>query len=610
MPLSSNNTRRDHTFGDLDDPIIGAAYQLKRYKGVHHYGKKRPLRPKPGEPVSLFATTSSEIAAQRMTLRYTLDEWSTITEIPFTKTKLVWDTLSWGWLQHWQANLPAQPEGTLLRYQVYARQPAASMDAGEAVICHADNQASSAAEATQYAIWYNQDQVPEWSRTARIYQIFVDRFNPGEGRQWLQTEDLARPFGGTLRGVIEKLTYIHDLGFNTIWLSPIFASTSHHGYDTSDYEQIEPRLGTQADFEALVAKAHQLGIRVILDFVANHVSNQHPAFRAALQSPESPYKDWFYWNPWPKYRSYFDVPEMPELRLTYGAPARKYLLGVAQKWLRLGIDGYRLDYASGPEQDFWVDFRRACREVNPECWTFGEVTLPADAQLSFAGGLDGTLDFLTCQALRETFALQTWPLSRFSGYLQDSLAYFPRDFSRPAFLDNHDMNRFIFAAGNHSERLKLALTLLYLLPGQPLVYFGTESSLSQPRSIHDKDSIGFDQARLPMNWQEIDAHRDIAELLRQLAALRERYPQLVAAQWEPWMVDDKQETAFWQISTPEANLYLALNRSESPRVLTVPQMILPSGSQIVNEVTQQYVQVQAEHLGLPAENALIFSVNT
>ena len=90
MHSSIPESLRDHTFGDLDDPIIGAAYQLKRHKGVHHYEKKRPLRPKPGEPVSLFATTSSEIAAQSLTLRYTLDEWSTITEIPFTKTKLVW----------------------------------------------------------------------------------------------------------------------------------------------------------------------------------------------------------------------------------------------------------------------------------------------------------------------------------------------------------------------------------------------------------------------------------------------------------------------------------------------------------------------------------------
>jgi glycosidase len=369
-------------------------------------------------------------------------------------------------------------------------------------------------------------------------------------------------------------------------------------------------MGTQADFQVLVAKAHQLGIRVILDFVANHVSNQHPAFRAALQSPESPYSDWFYWDAWPHYRSYFDVSEMPELRLTYGSPARNYLLEVAQNWLRLGVDGYRLDYASGPEQDFWADFRRACRAVNPECWIFGEVTKPADEQLSFSGGLDGTLDFLTCEALRETFAFQSWPLSRFAGYLQDSLAYFPRDFSLPAFLDNHDMNRYLFAAANSKERLKLALTLLYLLPGQPLVYFGTETCLSQPRSIHDKDSIGFDQARLPMNWQEVEANQDIAELLRQLTALRERYPQVVIAQWRPLLVDDKYETALWQISMPEINLYLALNRSGNARVLTVPQTILPSGSQIYNEITQQEVGVEIDQLGMQAESALIFSVTT
>jgi cyclomaltodextrinase len=599
---------RDHTFGDLDDPTIGAAYQRKRNTGVHHYGQKRPLQPKPDEQVQLVATTSTETAAQCVLLQYTLDDWRTSLEIPFTKADLYWDTLSWGWLQRWQVNLPVQSEETLMRYQVFAQQPAASSAEGEVVRCYADNQANSAAEATQYAIWYSQDKVPEWSRTARIYQIFVDRFNPGEGMKWLQTQDLAKPFGGTLRGVIEKLPYIHDLGFNAIWLSPIFTSPSHHGYDTSDYEQIEPRLGTQADFEALVAQAHELGIRIILDFVANHVSNQHPAFQAALQSPESPYKDWFYWNPWPHYRCYFDVPEMPELRLTYGAPARKYLLEVAQKWLRLGIDGYRLDYASGPELDFWVDFRRACREVNPESWLFGEVTKPADEQLSFSGGLDGTLDFLTCQALRETFAFQSWSLSRFAGYLQDSLAYFPRDFSRPSFLDNHDMNRFLFAAANKKERLKLALTLLYMLPGQPLVYFGTETCLSQPRSIHDKDSIGFDQARLPMNWNEVEAHQDIAMLLRQLAALRERFPQVVAAQWKLLMVDNENETAFWQISMPEANLYLALNRSESQRSLTVSHTLLPAGAQIFNEITLQEVSMQTAQLWLPAESAFVFRI--
>jgi len=347
---------RDHTFGDLDDPAKGAAYQLARSRGIHHFGNKRPLCPKPGERVELVATTTTEIAAQNVLLQYTLDDWRTTLEMPFTKTNLRWDTLSWSWLQYWQVFLPAQPAGTMLRYRVCAQQAAASSQTGMPACCFAEMGAQNPEEATQYAIWYGQDELPAWSRTARIYQIFVDRFNPGEGKTWLQTQDLAKPFGGTLRGVIEKLTYIRDLGFNTIWLSPIFASPSHHGYDTSDYERIEPRLGTQADFEELIAQAHALGIRVILDFVANHVSNQHPAFQAALHSAESPLTSWFYWDPWPHYRSYFNVPEMPELRLSYGSPARPYLLEAARKWLRLGVDGYRLDYASGPEQDFGLIF--------------------------------------------------------------------------------------------------------------------------------------------------------------------------------------------------------------------------------------------------------------
>jgi glycosidase len=170
------------------------------------------------------------------------------------------------------------------------------------------------------------------------------------------------------------------------------------------------------------------------------------------------------------------------------------------------------------------------------------------------------------------------------------------------------MNRFLFAAANKKERLKLALTLLYMLPGQPLVYFGTETCLSQPRSIHDKDSIGFDQARLPMNWNEVEAHQDIAMLLRQLAALRERFPQMVAAQWKLLMVDNENETAFWQISMPEANLYLALNRSEIRRSLTVSHTILPAGAQIFNEITLQEVSMQTKQLWLPAESVFVFSI--
>jgi len=340
MPSTIPTSLLDHTFGDLDDPARGAAYQLKRSQGIHHFGHKNPLRPKPNEAVTLDATTSSDLSAQEVILRFTRDEWHTFQEIPFSKADLVWDTLSWRWIQHWQATLPAQPQDTLLRYQVFARLPMRSTEADQFAQRFADNQAEEPKQATQFAIWYGADETPAWSQSARIHQIFVDRFNPGEGHAWMQTSDLTKPCGGTLRGVIEKLEYILGLGFNVIWLSPIFASPSHHGYDISDYERIEPRLGTQADFEELIVKAHALGLRVILDFVANHVSNAHPAFQDALHKSSSPYHDWFYWQPWPKFRSYFNVPTMPELRLTYGAPARTYLLNCAQNgyvWVRMVI---------------------------------------------------------------------------------------------------------------------------------------------------------------------------------------------------------------------------------------------------------------------------------
>jgi pullulanase/glycogen debranching enzyme len=111
-----------------------------------------------------------------------------------------------------------------------------------------------------------------------------------------------------------------------------------------------------------------------------------------------------------------------------------------------------------------------------------------------------------------------------------------------------------------------------------------------------------------MNWHEAEAHRDIAGLLRQLAALRERHPQLVAAQWKPLMVDNENETGLWQISMTKGNLYLALNRSESQRPLTVSHTILPVGAQIFNEITLQKVSMQMEQLWLPAESAFVFSI--
>lgn len=519
----------DHLFGDLDQPEEGSLHHITQNRGLHHAYRVSPWLPKADEPFRLTASSSSDLAVQKMMLRYSLDQGKSWQQASFEAGESRWDTLLWSWLRDWHVSVPAMAEGDELVYQVAAELPGGDL-------LFADNQATEPAEATIFRLRLShKTQAPKWSEGAVIYQVFVDRFNPGEGAKWLQTSNLTGPMGGTLRGVIEKLDTIQDLGFNTIWLSPIFASPSHHGYDISDYLQIEPRFGTEADLRELLDQAHAKGLRVLLDFVANHCSNQHERFQSALAGEESA-KAWFKWKTYPEYEGFYDVPGMPCLNLEPGSPARAYLLEVARYWLRFGVDGYRLDYANGPSREFWVDFMRACQEVNPDCWTFGEVVGGADEQITFAGGMHGTLDFLSCQALRETFATRHWSLSHLAGYLENYWAGFPDGFSRPAFIDNHDMNRFFFTALESVEAQEAALRLLYLMPGPPIVYYGSEQELSQRQSIHANNALGFDEARLPIIWEEQKEHNS-ARVMREMAAFREQNSWLGHARWHTLELD-------------------------------------------------------------------------
>ena len=374
---------QDHIFGDIELKQNIASWLEKRYRGIHHYNEKHPKNPLPGDTVDLKVVTTSDQPYEALFLWYTKDEWKTQEKIRFSREKLTWCAPLWMYLQEWKVRIPPQSEDVMIRYKIGAKVE------GSSSLIFADNQAAEFEKATNFAIWYGIDRSPGWSKDAIVYQIFVDRFNPGESASWQDHETLVEPFGGTLQGICEKLPYIQSMGFNTIWLTPIFESPSHHGYDTIDYRKINPKFGTPEDFQELLQTAHNRGLRVILDFVANHCSNRHPFFQDALQSPESKYHDWFIWKPWPDYECFFNVRRMPKLDIAYGKPARQYLLDCAQYWLRMGVDSFRLDYAHGPEQDFWVDFRKACSQIKSEVWNFGEIVEPPDVQRTYAGGLWG-----------------------------------------------------------------------------------------------------------------------------------------------------------------------------------------------------------------------------
>ena len=235
----------DTLFGELGKRNVRGLYHLNRILGVHHWDRVQSDYRADSVELLIEASHNSQLAVKAMHLLYSIDDWESSQLIDFSKTFQSWDTPAWTWLQAYQAKL-SLPQGSLLRYYVFA-------ELGDGSTTYADNQAKSQNQATQFARWLNpKNSTPNWAKQSRIYQIFVDRFNPGEGREWLQSENLLKPFGGTIRGVIEKIDSIRALGFNTLWLTPIFHSASHHGYDIIDYEQIDPKFGTEADLEELI----------------------------------------------------------------------------------------------------------------------------------------------------------------------------------------------------------------------------------------------------------------------------------------------------------------------------------------------------------------------
>ncbi len=180
---------RDYIFGELDQPENAAVWMKKRLSGVHHYSQKVPNAPKSGDAVILKVSADSGQPVDEIFVWYTTDEWQTTQKMPFEKADLQWNSITWSYIQEWQAPLPPQAEGVMLRYKIGAK-----VDNSER-LTYTDNQAHSFNEATHYSIWFGGNCNPEWAKQAIVYQIFVDRFNHGAGKAWKQTSDVCQPLG-------------------------------------------------------------------------------------------------------------------------------------------------------------------------------------------------------------------------------------------------------------------------------------------------------------------------------------------------------------------------------------------------------------------------------
>lgn len=454
---------------------------------------------------------------------------------------------------------------------------------------------------------------PDWIQDAVFYQIFPDRFArsnrmPDPGFEPWDSPPTVHGFkGGDLYGVIEKLDYLHNLGVTAIYLNPIFASASNHRYHTYDYYNVDPLLGGNDALKVLLAEAHQRGMRVILDGVFNHASRGLWQFHHVLETgAASPYKDWFYfdedrltgkrhWGAYPTrhdediarregslkgfgYQAWWNLPALPKFKTSTPA-VREFLFGVAEHWVKFGIDGWRLDVPGEIDDDaFWREFRRRVKAINPEAYIVGEIWHEAHRWLQ-GDQFDAAMNYLLTAAALSFCAgarLDMNVVNRvgglqgrvhphmdahgFANEIDRILHLYPSEITRANFnlLDSHDMPRFLTCAGGDKASLELAWLLLLAFPGAPCIYYGDEIGLE---GGHDPD------CRRSFPWDETKWDRDLLDYLKAAISLRKSHPSLRRGTFERlWSADGVY--AFRRAHEGES-LVIALNASDEPRRIEV-----------------------------------------
>ncbi|HEY7302318.1 MAG TPA: alpha-amylase family glycosyl hydrolase [Xanthobacteraceae bacterium] len=390
-----------------------------------------------------------------------------------------------------------------------------------------------------------------WWREGVIYQIYPRSFQDSNGDGV-----------GDLGGIIRRLPYVAELGADAVWLSPIFPSPmADFGYDICDYTDIHPAFGTLADFDSLLATAHQLGLKVILDLVPNHTSDQHPWFRESREARENPKREWYLWrdpapgggvpNNWlsefggsaweydrrtGQYYYHAFLPAQPDLNWR-SSEVRAAIYDAMRFWLRRGVDGFRVDviwhlikddqfrdnppnpdyHGSDPPSRALLPFYTAdqpevheviaqMRSVTEEFGArvlIGEIYLPIERLVAYYGrdlsGLHLPLNF--------SLLLAPWQARTIAGLIEQYETSLPPGGWPNWVLGNHDQPRVATRVG--ADQARIAAMLLLTLRGTPTVYYGDEIGMSEAAIAPDKirDPVaarisgrGRDGCRTPMQW--------------------------------------------------------------------------------------------------------------
>ena len=385
-------------------------------------------------------------------------------------------------------------------------------------------------------------QASPWWESAIFYQIWPRSFY-----------DSDADGHGDFNGMTQKLPYLQELGVNALWLTPMFEAPSYHGYDFTEFYQVENDYGSMAEFEAFIKAADDKGMKVILDLVINHISSNHEWFQRSAKQ-QAPYADYFIWRDdmpkagsgWGHAWSNNDQPDavwhwnetrqqyyygafgasQPDLNLRHPDVVAE-MEKMAKFWLDKGVAGFRLDavrFAMEGGADaqadtdetiaYWQHFNQYVKSVDPEAYLVGEAwaDIPVAAKYFGEGkGLDqgfdfevgykilgllkpdasGEAQFGTMQSNQQVSKVDANVLKQNLQQRIDSTA--PLDFFAP-FLTNHDQERVAYQLAEHDDKAKLAAAMLFSSPGTPYIYYGEEIGLTQGGTGHDV------YKRAPMQW--------------------------------------------------------------------------------------------------------------
>jgi alpha-amylase len=413
-----------------------------------------------------------------------------------------------------------------------------------------------------------------------VYFVFTDRFHDGDpnNNQGVNKNDLRMYHGGDLRGVIDKLDYIKNLGMTTLWISPPMQNqTRHydpdgsyyegfHGYWPTDFYKVDPRQGDMPTLKELVTKAHEKGMKVLIDLPMNQTAWEHPF----VNDPSK--QDWFHhdgnitnWDD-PYQLEHGSIAWLPDLAQENPAVA-DYLINVGKFWVdQTGCDGFRLDAVKHIGHAFWQQFGTAMRDyAGPDFLLLGE-DLHGDPNHVAAyqkEGMQSLLDYPLYYAIRDSISHGS-SMRNLANRINEEDSLFDNSRVMSTFLDNHDLTRFMTDAGPDARnKLKLSLALMFTLHRIPNIYMGDEVGMDGAQEMDDPN-------HQPLNRKDMEFGKDpdLQAYFTKLSQLRDVTPALREGGYlEMWQ--DDQMLAYERCAR-EGSAVVVLNASEQSQHRDIP----------------------------------------